>query len=90
MPGHEDSLRDGRGAQPEMADTRRAHAQHRRERDNKFVEMLGESLPKVVEQVFVITHDNELKQISAARIYQLERDKDKNGYTKVVSSDSSD
>lgn len=50
----------------------------------KFIEMLGSSLPKVVEQVFVITHDNELKQISSARIYQLDRDKYRNGYTKVV------
>ena len=50
----------------------------------KFIEMLGSSLPKVVEQVFVITHDNELKQISSARIYQLDRDKSKNGYTKVL------
>jgi DNA repair exonuclease SbcCD ATPase subunit len=50
----------------------------------KFIDMLGNSLPKVVEQVFVITHDNELKQISSARIYQLERDKDRNGYTNVV------
>lgn len=50
----------------------------------KFVEMLGDSLPKVVEQVFVITHESELKQVSAARIYQLERDKDSNDHTKVV------
>lgn len=39
---------------------------------------------KVVEQVFVITHEGELKQVNAARIYQLERDKDNNGHTKVV------
>ena len=50
----------------------------------RFVEMLGDSLPKVVEQVFVITHEGELKQVNAARIYQLERDKDNNGHTKVV------
>ena len=50
----------------------------------KFIEVLGSSLPKVVEQVFIITHDNELRQINSARIYQLERDKDRNGYTKVV------
>jgi exonuclease SbcC len=50
----------------------------------KFVDMLGNTLPKVVEQVFVITHDSELKQVNAARVYQLERDKDSNGHTKVV------
>ena len=50
----------------------------------RFVEMLGDSLPRVVEQVFVITHESELKQVNAARIYQLERDKDRNGYTRVA------
>ena len=52
----------------------------------RFVEMLGDSLPRVVEQVFVITHESELKQVNAARIYQLERDKDRNGYTKIAES----
>lgn len=53
---------------------------------NKFIEVLGNSLPKVVEQIFIITHDNALKNISSARIYQLERNKDKNEYTSVVES----
>ncbi len=53
---------------------------------NKFIEVLGSSLPKVVEQIFIITHDNALKNISSARVYSLERNKDKNEYTSVVES----
>jgi DNA repair protein SbcC/Rad50 len=52
----------------------------------KFIEVLGNSLPKVVEQIFIITHDNALKNISSARVYQLERNKDRNEYTSVVES----
>ena len=53
---------------------------------SKFIEVLGNSLPKVVEQIFIITHDNALKNISSARIYSLERNKNKNEYTSVVES----
>jgi exonuclease SbcC len=42
---------------------------------SKLIEILGESLPSVVEQIFIITHDDNLKQIAAARIYQFDRDK---------------
>lgn len=51
---------------------------------NRFIEVLGGTLPKVVEQVFIITHDNALKNISSAKVYSLERDKNKNEYTSVV------
>ncbi len=51
---------------------------------NKFIEVLGNTLPKVVEQIFIITHDSALKNISAAKVYSLERNKDKNEYTSVV------
>lgn len=50
----------------------------------KLIEVLSNSLPKVVEQIFIITHDSALKNISAARVYQLERNKDRNEYTSVV------
>lgn len=52
----------------------------------KFIEVLGNSLPKVVEQIFIITHDSALKNISSARVYQLDRDKNNNGYTSIVES----
>ena len=51
---------------------------------NKLVQILGESLPKIVDQVFIITHDNALKNIGGARIYQLGRDKAKNEPTSFV------
>ena len=43
---------------------------------NKFVNMISETLPNVVEQVFIITHDEILKQVANARIYQLKKDKE--------------
>jgi len=42
---------------------------------SKLIEVLGESLPSVVEQIFIITHDDNLKQIASARVYQFDRDK---------------
>lgn len=51
---------------------------------SKLIEVLSSSLPKVVEQIFIITHDNALKNISSARVYQLDRNKDKNEYTSIA------
>lgn len=51
---------------------------------SKLIEVFGNSLPKVVEQIFIITHDNSLKNISSARVFQLDRNKDKNEYTSIV------
>ncbi|MGC8478381.1 MAG: AAA family ATPase [Candidatus Micrarchaeia archaeon] len=50
---------------------------------SKLVEVLGNTLPGVVEQVFIITHDESLKEISPAAIYMLDRDKASNGATTV-------
>jgi DNA repair protein SbcC/Rad50 len=50
----------------------------------KFIEVLGSTLPNFVEQIFIITHDNALKNISSARVYQLDRNKNKNEYTSAV------
>jgi exonuclease SbcC len=47
---------------------------------NKLIDVLGNSLPKVVDQIFVITHDNSLRNISMARIYQIERDKNDSSF----------
>jgi len=50
---------------------------------SRFIDVLGNSLPKFVEQVFIITHDNSLKNISSARVYQFDRDKNRNEQTMV-------
>ena len=50
---------------------------------SKFVDVLGDVLPSVVEQVFIITHDDSLKQIHDARIYLLDRDKALGEHTKA-------
>ncbi|MCL5428085.1 MAG: hypothetical protein M1321_02790, partial [Candidatus Marsarchaeota archaeon] len=42
---------------------------------SRFVSVLNEVLPSMVEQVFVITHDEQLKQVPNGRIYVLSRDK---------------
>ncbi len=52
----------------------------------KLVHILGETLPSIVDQVFVITHDDALKRISNASIYNFERDKGVHGYTVVSQS----
>ncbi len=49
----------------------------------RFISVLGNNLPKIVEQVFVITHAEELKQISNANLYILDRDKSSYGYATV-------
>jgi exonuclease SbcC len=51
---------------------------------SKLIDVLGNSMPKIVDQVFVITHDNSLKNISFAKIYQIERNKDDNGPASIV------
>jgi DNA repair exonuclease SbcCD ATPase subunit len=53
---------------------------------SKFIEVLSSSLPRVIEQIFIITHDNALKNISSARVYQLDRNKDRNEYTSIAES----
>ncbi len=49
----------------------------------KLISVLGESLPKVVEQIFVITHEDDMKQIGSAVVYTLDRDKSADGPTTV-------
>ncbi len=50
---------------------------------SKFVKMFSETLPGIVDQVFIITHDEMLKQVSDARIYILNRNKEENGETRI-------
>jgi len=49
----------------------------------KLIEVLGNTLPGVVEQVFIITHDESLKDINPASVYILDRDKAAGGATVV-------
>ncbi|HUC39069.1 MAG TPA: AAA family ATPase [Candidatus Acidoferrum sp.] len=48
---------------------------------SKLIGVLGDALPKVVDQVFIVTHDENLKQITSAKVYQLDRDKGSAGST---------
>ena len=48
---------------------------------SKFVKAINEVLPRLVEQVFIITHDEMLKQAVNARIYVLSRNKEESGGT---------
>ena len=50
---------------------------------SNIIEIFGSTLPRVVEQIFIITHDSNLKNIASARVYQLEKDKEKNEPTTV-------
>ncbi len=49
----------------------------------KIVNVFGNNLPKIVDQIFVITHDEAMRQIGGAAIYQLDRNKASNGPTEV-------
>ena len=51
---------------------------------NKFIEVFNEKLPKMVEQVFIITHEEQMKQISGGRVFVLGRDKARNEETHVL------
>lgn len=41
----------------------------------RFVRVFNEKLPEIVDQIFIITHDEALKQVSNGRIYVLGRNK---------------
>ena len=45
--------------------------------------MLREEMPKLVDQIFVITHDKELESAASSNLYLLKRDKDADEVTKV-------
>ena len=52
----------------------------------KLIDVFGNSLPDIVEQIFIITHDESLKQINNARVFVLDRDKSVNGPTIIGSA----
>jgi len=49
----------------------------------KLSEMLRENLPKLVTQIFVITHDKQLEAAASSNLYLLTRDKNADEATKV-------
>ena len=46
--------------------------------------MMQHGLPTMVEQIFLITHDDQMKKAATASLYMLERDKDNDAATKPV------
>ncbi len=49
----------------------------------KLSEVLRDSLPKLVEQIFVITHDKEMENSASGNLYLLKRNKDLDEATKI-------
>ncbi|VVC02296.1 DNA double-strand break repair Rad50 ATPase [uncultured archaeon] len=56
--------------------------------DSEAVQLLSEAIndkiPSIVEQTFVITHEQQLGETGQGNVFRLERDKNKNENTKVV------
>lgn len=50
---------------------------------------LREHLPKIVDQVFIITHEEELESAASAYLYRLERNKEEDEPTKIVAETGS-
>lgn len=55
--------------------------------DKKAIEemtaMMKENLPKLIDQVFIITHEKELEKASTAKTYLLDREKEENAPTRI-------
>ncbi len=51
----------------------------------RFMKAINEVLPRLVDQVFIITHDETLKEVENARIYVMSRNKEKGESTSVES-----
>lgn len=50
----------------------------------ELARILREHLPQIVEQIFVITHEDELENAATGSLYRLERNKEKNEPTKAI------
>ncbi len=50
---------------------------------NRFIKVFNETLPRIIDQIFIITHDENLKQAASSKTYLLTRDKAANGATVV-------
>ncbi len=51
---------------------------------SKIVSLLNERLPNIIDQILIITHDEQLKQVSNGRIYSFTRNKEKNKETVIA------
>ncbi len=49
----------------------------------KFIKMFSESMPRIVDQVFIITHDEVLKQTYNSKVYLFTRNKEQNEETAI-------
>ena len=49
----------------------------------RFAQVFNETLPRIIDQVFIITHDEFLRQAANAKVYILSRNKDEDGATVV-------
>jgi len=49
----------------------------------KFIHIFNDTLPRIIDQIFLITHDEALKQASSSKTYVLSRDKAAHGGTIV-------
>ncbi len=47
----------------------------------RFISLFNERLPKIIDQIFIITHDELLKQAISSNVYVLSRNKDEGGST---------
>ncbi|MDE1870108.1 MAG: hypothetical protein KGH71_03945, partial [Candidatus Micrarchaeota archaeon] len=50
---------------------------------SRFITVFNETLPRIIDQIFIITHDEQLKQASNAKTYLLTRNKAEGGATVV-------
>ncbi|HLC79985.1 MAG TPA: AAA family ATPase [archaeon] len=46
-------------------------------------EMMRNHLPQFIEQIFIITHEKELEYAASGKLYTLEREKERDGVTKI-------
>ena len=53
---------------------------------SKLVDIFGEILPRMIDQVFIITHDEQLKGVREGTVYLLNRDKNQDRETEAVSA----
>ncbi|MDE1851012.1 MAG: hypothetical protein KGH54_04455, partial [Candidatus Micrarchaeota archaeon] len=49
----------------------------------RFIKVFNETLPKIIDQIFIITHDEQLRHASSSKTYLLTRNKGENGATVV-------
>ena len=51
----------------------------------KVVGIFGETLPRIIDQVFIITHEDQLKEVNGSNVYVLSRDKAQDKETEIIS-----